>query len=215
MYGDKPAGGVGPSAPRDAFNNHSFCQRCSDHKPPNAHHCRVCKECVTGMDHHCPFIRNCVGTDNMRHFILFITWTIASCIYVAGMASYLVYRRWEVAHGVMMMVMNAFEWRRTFTVVVSALYYAPVWLSTSVYLAVVSTALVLGLSTLLYRQLQLVLQGVSYIDAMKLQTQGYSPGMAGSPMANMQRVFGSRHPFMWPLPYWGAPPQAVTSKKKT
>ena len=44
----------------------------------------VCQGCVVGMDHHCPFVRNCVGTDNMRHFILFVFWTIVSCAYVAS-----------------------------------------------------------------------------------------------------------------------------------
>ena len=37
-----------------------FCQKCDRHKPPRAHHCRVCKHCVLRMDHHCPWINNCV-----------------------------------------------------------------------------------------------------------------------------------------------------------
>lgn len=32
-----------------------FCSKCGRHKPPRAHHCRLCKRCVLRMDHHCPW----------------------------------------------------------------------------------------------------------------------------------------------------------------
>ena len=34
----------------------TFCESCKRPKPPSAHHCRQCGECVLEMDHHCPFV---------------------------------------------------------------------------------------------------------------------------------------------------------------
>lgn len=55
--------------------------RCQQHKPPDTHHCSVCRECVVEMDHHCPFLNNCVGRGNMRHFLLFLLWATLSMLY--------------------------------------------------------------------------------------------------------------------------------------
>lgn len=30
-----------------------ICHKCSDYKPPRAHHCSACGVCVLKMDHHC------------------------------------------------------------------------------------------------------------------------------------------------------------------
>jgi hypothetical protein len=35
------------------------CYRCSNFKPPRAHHCSVCNRCIIKMDHHCPWV--CAG----------------------------------------------------------------------------------------------------------------------------------------------------------
>ena len=32
-----------------------FCFRCVQRRPPEAHHCSVCGQCVRKMDHHCPW----------------------------------------------------------------------------------------------------------------------------------------------------------------
>lgn len=166
------------------------------------------------MDHHCPFVRNCVGTDNMRHFILFIVWTIASCAYVATLAGLLLYRRWDTLLSFVIETLETLQWRRALIIGFRALFRAPVWLSVALYLVCVSSGLVLGLSLLLYRQMLLLVRGVSFIDSIKLQSQGYSQAMAGSPMTNMRRIFGGGHPLTWALPRWNAPPAAAVPSKK-
>lgn len=56
------------------------CNKCQAWKPPRAHHCRVCGECVFRMDHHCDWINNCVGSHNQKYFILFLLYTfLYSC----------------------------------------------------------------------------------------------------------------------------------------
>ncbi|CAH8596992.1 unnamed protein product [Schistosoma mattheei] len=48
------------------------CNKCGIHRPPRAHHCRICRRCVRRMDHHCPWINNCVGECNQKYFIQFL-----------------------------------------------------------------------------------------------------------------------------------------------
>ncbi|OAF68625.1 hypothetical protein A3Q56_03631 [Intoshia linei] len=59
----------------------SCCNYCTVHRPPSAHHCRVCKRCVLRMDHHCPWINNCVGMYNQRFFIQFLFYIGCLSIY--------------------------------------------------------------------------------------------------------------------------------------
>ena len=39
-----------------------WCAACDAAKPPRAHHCSTCGECVMGLDHHCTFLNNCIGS---------------------------------------------------------------------------------------------------------------------------------------------------------
>ncbi|XP_009782344.1 putative protein S-acyltransferase 16 [Nicotiana tabacum] len=58
-----------------------YCQKCSLHKPPRAHHCRICNRCVLRMDHHCVWMNNCVGHANYKIFFIFVMYAAVACIY--------------------------------------------------------------------------------------------------------------------------------------
>ncbi|PLB42410.1 Palmitoyltransferase akr1 [Aspergillus candidus] len=55
------------------FDEENFCVYCMIRKPLRSKHCKRCARCVSKHDHHCPWIDNCVGTNNLRHFVLYIT----------------------------------------------------------------------------------------------------------------------------------------------
>jgi hypothetical protein len=83
-----------------------ICPKCNCIKPPRAHHCSTCGRCIVKMDHHCPWVNNCgkfyfppystrhiaphhflhtiapaVGTNNMKHFFLFLLWVCVGAVY--------------------------------------------------------------------------------------------------------------------------------------
>jgi len=58
-----------------------YCSECRLPKPPRAHHCSICGQCVMNMDHHCPWVASCVGMCNYRHFVLFMFWLCTGCMY--------------------------------------------------------------------------------------------------------------------------------------
>lgn len=58
---------------------HNMCSQCQTYKPAASHHCRICNRCISGMDHHCPWMNNCIGTNNLKHFILFLLYTWTAC----------------------------------------------------------------------------------------------------------------------------------------
>lgn len=59
-----------------------YCKGCRTYKPPRSHHCKHCNRCVLKMDHHCPWISNCVGHGNYPHFLRFIFYVNAGCLYI-------------------------------------------------------------------------------------------------------------------------------------
>ncbi|KAG8853134.1 Palmitoyltransferase [Tulasnella sp. 330] len=64
-----------------------YCRTCDCYKPPRAHHCKECKQCVLRMDHHCPWVNNCVGHFNYGYFIRFLLWVDISCVYHLAMVT--------------------------------------------------------------------------------------------------------------------------------
>ncbi|XP_064422763.1 palmitoyltransferase ZDHHC15B [Latimeria chalumnae] len=73
-----------PVYTRTASKAVRFCDRCQLIKPDRCHHCSVCDVCVLKMDHHCPWVNNCVGFSNYKYFLLFLTYSLFYCLYIAA-----------------------------------------------------------------------------------------------------------------------------------
>ncbi|ESO93743.1 hypothetical protein LOTGIDRAFT_205637 [Lottia gigantea] len=63
----------------------TVCIKCETYRPPRAHHCRVCRQCIRRMDHHCPWINNCVGEFNQKFFIQFLFYVGLLSLYAFGL----------------------------------------------------------------------------------------------------------------------------------
>lgn len=58
------------------------CHKCNDNfKPGRAHHDSVTGRCVVKFDHFCPWVGNAVGAMNHKFFVLFVGYTMASCLF--------------------------------------------------------------------------------------------------------------------------------------
>lgn len=66
-------------------NKFTFCTKCELWRPPRCHHCSTCGRCVLRMDHHCPWVNNCIGYNNLRYFILSLSFLTIGCWYGASM----------------------------------------------------------------------------------------------------------------------------------
>ncbi|KAJ0003049.1 hypothetical protein NQD34_008198 [Periophthalmus magnuspinnatus] len=74
-----------------------FCDRCQVLKPDRCHHCSVCETCVLKMDHHCPWVNNCVGFSNYKFFLLFLSYSMFYCVFIAATVFQYFLRFWEGA----------------------------------------------------------------------------------------------------------------------
>jgi hypothetical protein len=77
--------GGGSIKPREDW---TICTRCEMYRPPRAHHCRICKQCIRKMDHHCPWINNCVGEWNQKFFIQFLMYVGLLSVYAVSLVAY-------------------------------------------------------------------------------------------------------------------------------
>ncbi|KAG7339079.1 DHHC palmitoyltransferase [Nitzschia inconspicua] len=58
------------------------CHKCNDNfKPNRAHHDSVTGRCIVKFDHFCPWIGNAVGAMNHKFFVLFVGYTMVSCLF--------------------------------------------------------------------------------------------------------------------------------------
>ena len=70
----EPGDEVKPFSVEDWYR-YKFCDKCQHVKPPRAHHCIICGECVLRMEHHCPWVGNCIGLLNHKIFWLFLLYS--------------------------------------------------------------------------------------------------------------------------------------------
>lgn len=70
----------------------SECVKCTPpiRRPPRAHHCGVCRQCVLRLDHHCPYLNQCIGAGNFKYFVrlhIALCYCCAWCMLTAGIAA--------------------------------------------------------------------------------------------------------------------------------
>jgi hypothetical protein len=51
---------------------YKYCDTCKIFRPPRAHHCKLCDNCVELFDHHCSWVNNCIGKRNYCYFLSFL-----------------------------------------------------------------------------------------------------------------------------------------------
>ena len=119
----------------------TICGRCDAYKPPRSHHCRICNRCIVRMDHHCPWMNNCVGANNQKHFMLFLFYTIAQCVYV--------------------MALVIVNFQRNVTYATSAAS------GMVIALFAITIATLMFVSTMMYNQVYAIVTGVGTIDRMR------------------------------------------------
>ena len=131
--------------------------------------CRRCNLCIMDMDHHCFFLNKCVGRNNLKPFLLFLSWLLLGALYTIIAASSLLHQRWgEVQKhiGILDLDHRLFLWgmRIYFTVV-----FAPNWVQICVFLLSTATGAALGVTKLLQSQVSLVLAGKTYVGSLQHQ----------------------------------------------
>lgn len=169
---------------------------------------RRCHICVVQLDHHCVFLHQCVGQNNMRHFLLFLWWTVCGCAYVVLMAATLLYRRWDEALAFWAHFLLDVRWSQIMAATVRYYVRAPHWLAAVTYLLCIPGSAMLGLGALLFRQLRLVCYGMSYLDALKTPI-GSAPCRMTA-LDGLRKVFGRGPIWAWVLPSWHNPVPLVS-----
>lgn len=75
--GDARIGGISNNRTRALRR----CPKCNDNfKPGRAHHDSVTGRCIVKFDHFCPWVGNAVGAMNHKFFVLFVGYTMVSCL---------------------------------------------------------------------------------------------------------------------------------------
>mmetsp|Transcript_738 Transcript_738/g.1436 ORF Transcript_738/g.1436 Transcript_738/m.1436 type:complete len:263 (+) Transcript_738:295-1083(+) len=175
---------INPGNPRDAYPDvyedpallgGTFCVKCNYYKPPNAHHCSMCKVCIMDMDHHCPWLNTCIGANNLRYFFQFLVWATFGCLFMCVLQASEVY-------GVL--------WR-DYKI---AKYYTALSRFMLMFSFMSCFALVIALAIFAGFHAYLILSDNSTLDVMRGDKKR---GMAAS---NWVRVFG-RKPLEWFLPF--------------
>ncbi|KAL1524571.1 hypothetical protein AB1Y20_019461 [Prymnesium parvum] len=62
--------------------SHRLCPKTRMYRPLRSHYCSVTRRVVLNMDHFCPWVVNTVGFYNRKFFVLFLMYTLLSCLWV-------------------------------------------------------------------------------------------------------------------------------------
>lgn len=192
---------------KGSLEGYRFCHICNKPKPPGAHHCRTCQDCILEMDHHCPFIGNCVGAANQRPFILFLLFAVLSNIYVLMMSVHALLKIWTSLTIYSVRVEVASSSWSVMDILASFLQVIRGGLESSsvralaiLYLIAVSLSVTIGVGLLLHQQLRQLYDGLTFIDSLQVENGGVRGVLSSRGWINLQRIFGNGHPIFWIFP---------------
>ncbi len=161
--------------------------------------CRKCGCCVMDMDHHCFFLNNCVGRNNLKPFLLFLSWMLLGSLYIIICVLILVFRRrHEILEHLALpgsgQILLFWGKQCYYTVIV-----ARGWMQTCAFLLTTATAAAVGVFALLKSQLSLLLAGKTYISSLR---HGQNAAAQQIPKAQLLKLLLSQNPLSWLCPTW-------------
>ncbi|KAL1462764.1 hypothetical protein WDU94_014575 [Cyamophila willieti] len=136
----------------------TVCSRCETYRPPRAHHCRICKRCIKRMDHHCPWINNCVGEKNQRYFVQFL-------IYVTILAVYAI-------------ILVTISWLKECPLCSGEITIKQTRILHSIILIVEAVMFGLFVLTILYDQIDAIINDETSIEQLQAASDGDAPKLS-------------------------------------
>lgn len=161
--------------------------------------CRKCGYCVMDLDHHCLFLNNCVGRNNLKPFLLFLSWMLLGSLYAIICVLILVFKRQHeiLEHlalpgsGQMLLL-----WGRQCYYTV---FVAQGWMQTCAFLLTTATAAAVGVFALLKSRLSLLLAGKTYISSLR---HGQNAAAQQLPKVQLLELIWRQNPLSWLCPTW-------------
>ncbi|KAH6928147.1 hypothetical protein HPB50_012336 [Hyalomma asiaticum] len=152
-----------------------YCGDCCLIKPDRCHHCSVCRRCIPKMDHHCPWFNNCICFSSYKFFLLTLFYVVALSLFGVFTTGEHVIEMW----------LNARMTPSTFHLT---------------FLAVLATALSLGLGAFLWHHVCMVFSNETTLEQMRaVLFRETDDSFDIGHWQNFAQVFGTRMS-LWMLP---------------
>jgi hypothetical protein len=176
----------------------TYCKKCDKERPIRAHHCSTCNKCFLKLDHHCPWIFNCVGYYNQKIFLLFLFYGL-----IGNLIAFFCIISRIFDPSFKKIIINSFELvddnEDYFIFKLLILLKHPLWIILS---TIISFALSLSFSILLYNQLINIIYNITHVEYLIYDTNEECPFYAekGYRYLMFKSVVGLKEKWKWFLP---------------